>query len=538
MRFPGRGDRAAGEHAFLGLRHLDARTPEDEIASLVDRVRGSPRDSDVLVGLLAEQHPLYTGRSANETSRIRGYVLASFASAGLPDAAVPYVVEELESGRSAYLVAAAARAVRGGARDARFVPYLFRAIENVKSYDDTVTFDCYRPRWPLRGATTALAEIFATFGWLGGEAACAVDRLQALLDQSRDEFSLAIRRQIERAIALIRGSGTDGNSECCPGLSTLRLPVRPFSRWWTDVKGGDDVTLEDQDGRTASLDEWLRGKPAIVTFFYTRCDNPNKCSLTVTRLARLQHAIRARGLAGRIRTMAITYDPGYDRPDVLKAYADNRGVSFSDDDRFVRTTGGFDRLRRRFELGVNFGPATVNRHRIELFVLDAHGRIAATFARLQWDVDAVLDEAVRLLPSMPRRQRASSHVLTSPGLAAGAMLALTPKCPMCWTAYMSAVGIAGVDWIPYDPRVRVALVVMILVNLGTVALRAAWRRGRLSAYAVLACAAGTLGMLVAGMALDMRSGLTCGAILIAIGSVLSTLSTRTKVDAASVSRTW
>ena len=60
--------------------------------------------------LLPERISLYAGRSANETIRMRGYILAAFEQVELPDAALPYVLEELESGRDAYLVAAAARA--------------------------------------------------------------------------------------------------------------------------------------------------------------------------------------------------------------------------------------------------------------------------------------------------------------------------------------------------------------------------------------------------------------------------------------------
>jgi protein SCO1/2 len=62
-----------------------------------------------------------------------------------------------------------------------------------------------------------------------------------------------------------------------------------------------------------------------VVFFYTRCDNPNKCSLTVTKLARLQKSIVEEQLEGLLRTAAITYDPAYDLPPRLKAYGDNRG---------------------------------------------------------------------------------------------------------------------------------------------------------------------------------------------------------------------
>ena len=66
-------------------------------------------------------------------------------------------------------------------------------------------------------------------------------------------------------------------------------------------------------------------------------------------------------------------------------------------DRFLRTRVGFDALREFFELGVNYGPCLVNRHRIELFVLDERGRIRASFTRLQWDTCDVLGSVRQLV---------------------------------------------------------------------------------------------------------------------------------------------
>jgi protein SCO1/2 len=119
--------------------------------------------------------------------------------------------------------------------------------------------------------------------------------------------------------------------------------------------------------------------------------------LTVTKLARLQRAIAEEELEGMLRTAAITYDPAYDLPPRLKAYGENRGLTFSDDNRMFRAPSGFRELQDYFELGVNFTGATVNRHRIELFVLDSRGRIAVTFTRLQWDTQEVLEQAKALL---------------------------------------------------------------------------------------------------------------------------------------------
>ena len=157
------------------------------------------------------------------------------------------------------------------------------------------------------------------------------------------------------------------------------------------------AALQDQDGRSLTYAEFFSQTPSIVVFFYTRCDNPNKCSLTITKLARLQRARRQRGLQRLLQTAAITYDPDYDLPPRLIAYGQNRGVVFGDGDRFLRTKTGFGALREYFELGVNFGQALVNWHRIELFILDREGRIAVTFTRLQWDVQDVIDHAHALV---------------------------------------------------------------------------------------------------------------------------------------------
>src|SRR5262249_42056068 len=121
-------------------------TPADAVADFINAARASG-SADALAALLPESLPLYAGRSTNETARLRGYVLASFEQVGLPEVAVPFVLEELESGREAYLVAAAAKAVRGFSHPCQdIVSYLLIALDNIRLHDDVVTFAGYRPR--------------------------------------------------------------------------------------------------------------------------------------------------------------------------------------------------------------------------------------------------------------------------------------------------------------------------------------------------------------------------------------------------------
>jgi len=376
---------------------LDKHTPEESVAELVDAVKHSPERRDVLVQLLPERLSLYDGRSANATVRMRGYILAAFEQTGLPDAALPYVLEELENGRDAYLVAGAAKALRGlDPPTSRVVPFLRKAAENIEYSDDALTFESYKPRWPITNYTTALTEIFRTFGWLGTHAKSAIPYLEALREERRDELSRP-RVEIENAIDRIRSDGRAAHDCCGTVPANPSLVVYPLQKKHRKGLSISDIELEDQAGNTVTFGTFFSRKPSIVVFFYTRCDNPNKCSLTITKLARLQKAIGEEQLEGLLRTAAITYDPEYDLPRRLKAYGENRGVTFSDDNRMFRARSGFRELQEYFQLGVNFTGTTVNRHRIELFILDSRGEIAVTFARLQWDIQEVLEQAKALL---------------------------------------------------------------------------------------------------------------------------------------------
>jgi protein SCO1/2 len=344
--------------------------PAREIAATIDALRRAPGGGDELAAMLPEHLPLYEGRSSAEVTRLRGYVLAAFADTGLPDAALPYALEALESGDEAYEVAAGAIALRGRA-DA--VPFLVRALQRLAGADATLSFASYDPRWPYANPTTALTEILRTLAGLGPAAAAALPEL----DRLEARVPARVAPELEAARAAI---GPAHEADCCAPLPAAAAPRACCHA------GGLDIELEDQDGRRVGFTEYFSGKPSVLAFFYTRCDNPYKCSLTVTRLARLQ-ALAGPGL----KLAAITYDPDFDRPARLRRYGTDRGVAFGPDVRFFRATAGFEAVVEHLGLGVGYGPSTVNRHRIELFALDAGGTVTASFTRRQWEPEDVLD---------------------------------------------------------------------------------------------------------------------------------------------------
>lgn len=387
---------------------LERPASETDVAARIDALRHLPQGPDELAALLPENLPVYEGRSAAEMGRLRGYLLAAFADTGLPDAALPHVIESLETGHIAYEVAGAAIGLRGlKTPSADVAPALLRAIDNLSGSDATVSFERYKPAWPYAQPTTALTEVVRTIGHLGARAGVALAELGRLAQQ-RERFSRPVLEEMRRVLdeagpgrpahacdaardAAACGCAPavqqDSSHACCADL-TLHEPVQDHAT--------TEALLEDQDGRPARFEDFFRGKPSVVAFFYTRCDNPYKCSLTITKLAAMEASLEQRGLAGALRVAAITYDPEFDLPNRLRLYGSDRGMRFGEDARFFRVTSGFQEIRRRFDLGVNYGASTVNRHQTEVYVLNRQGDIAASFTRMRWEIEAVLRVAGNL----------------------------------------------------------------------------------------------------------------------------------------------
>ena len=62
-----------------------------------------------------------------------------------------------------------------------------------------------------------------------------------------------------------------------------------------------------------------------------------------------------------------------------------------------RAVEGAVALRKHFDLGVNFIDSLVNRHRIELYILDHGGGVAAVFKQIHWTEAGVVDRACDVL---------------------------------------------------------------------------------------------------------------------------------------------
>jgi protein SCO1/2 len=129
------------------------------------------------------------------------------------------------------------------------------------------------------------------------------------------------------------------------------------------------IVAEDQSNECAPLGEILRDRISLIAFFYTRCMNPAKCSLTISRLASVARLASASPSAPKLNVLAISYDPDFDTPSRLRLFGFDRGFPFGENARLMRTISGWAVARRLFDLQVGYNDATVNAHTRELFVV-------------------------------------------------------------------------------------------------------------------------------------------------------------------------
>ncbi|SHG55729.1 SCO family protein [Pedobacter caeni] len=438
-----------------------ANLPTVAIAAKIDAMAAQGKGRDLL-DYLPEQFYGYHGRSSGEINRIKGYTFAAFLKTGLPDEAIPFVLDELENGLDAYLVAGAARALRGLNHALPAASsYLIKAFYNMLFMDDALSFESFNVKYPLSSYTTPLSEILETMKWLKVEDKHTLDALEKVYAVHQNILSKSAKTLLLETIELSRPHISVEN-DCC--AIPLHAPVHTFihkRRMRREVQ--EQVRLEDQDEQALSYNDFFTSGFTVLIFFYTRCDNPNKCSLSVSRFSRLQYLLEEKRL-NQIRLAGITYDAGYDVSSRLKSYGDNRGFAFNRQQRFFRVTSGFETLRSYLNLGVNYAGSVVNNHAIELYILDKKGNVKVAQTRLQWNPEEIRDILISLLSkkesvSIRKVLRIAGNTLS------GILIAFFPKCPVCWAGYMSLFGAIGLQSIPYTPQLFYVVLMGMLLNL-------------------------------------------------------------------------
>jgi cytochrome c peroxidase len=98
-----------------------------------------------------------------------------------------------------------------------------------------------------------------------------------------------------------------------PKAGTYRLPPLGIAA---------DGPIIASNGEAARLHDLLGGKITILSFIFTRCSDVNGCPLATYVLRNVQDRVAADPtLRDEVRLVSMSFDPAYDTPATLDAYA-------------------------------------------------------------------------------------------------------------------------------------------------------------------------------------------------------------------------
>jgi hypothetical protein len=197
---------AQAEQAIALLRASDGSTDDHQIAAALDVVRRdgphASRGARAAVYQLLPHHArVYRERDKILVLRLRAYAFATLSDIGVPDAALPMLLDavaHLDERMTAIEVGAAVRAVGSlGRRGAAFAPYLVEALHE-RFAESEFSLERYAPEYPDAEATTVQLEAVRALGRIGG----ARDALERLRKNS--ELDERVYAAIDDAIQIDR----------------------------------------------------------------------------------------------------------------------------------------------------------------------------------------------------------------------------------------------------------------------------------------------------------------------------------------------
>jgi protein SCO1/2 len=156
-----------------------------------------------------------------------------------------------------------------------------------------------------------------------------------------------------------------------------------------------DYHFTNQLGQSFSLGKF-KGQALAITFLFTRCPYPTFCPLMANHFAEAQQKLLARPQGPtNWHLVTISFDPQFDSPAVLKAYAeaykyDPAHWSFATG-TLVDITAIADQFGLAFWHDENGGLS----HNLRTAVMDASGRIQKVFEGNQWTSDELVAELAK-----------------------------------------------------------------------------------------------------------------------------------------------
>jgi protein SCO1/2 len=165
----------------------------------------------------------------------------------------------------------------------------------------------------------------------------------------KDNWVFEVIKPGDRIAAAYVVDGT--NSWLEEVVLTKESPEQPNSvSEAAEPKPGDEVPnyrLVNQDGDAIRIHDY-KGKALLLTFIFTRCQDPDQCTLMSGNFATINQELQKQpDIYSRTHLLSISFDPEYDTPKVLRSYGAAYTGKFADEtfDHWEFASGSADEVK-------------------------------------------------------------------------------------------------------------------------------------------------------------------------------------------------
>lgn len=168
-------------------------------------------------------------------------------------------------------------------------------------------------------------------------------------------------------------------------------------------KPGDEVPdyrLINQDGKAIRIHDY-KGKALLLTFIYTRCQDPGQCTLMSSNFATIDQELQKQPeLYQKTHLLSISFDADYDTPKVLRSYGAAHTGKYSDENfaHWEFASGSADEVKgiaqffgMRYYLDSSSGKEQVI-HGLRTALIGPDGKIVKIYRGNEWKPDEVLKD--------------------------------------------------------------------------------------------------------------------------------------------------
>ncbi|HUS11320.1 MAG TPA: SCO family protein [Pyrinomonadaceae bacterium] len=158
--------------------------------------------------------------------------------------------------------------------------------------------------------------------------------------------------------------------------------------------------LINQDGKTIRLHDY-KGKALLVTFVYTRCQDPNQCTLMSSNFAAIDQELQKQpALYDKTHLLSISFDPAYDTPKVLRSYGASYTGKYSDENfaHWEFASGSADEVKGVAQFfGLKYFQDTPSGteqviHSLRTAVIGPDGKVIKVYRGNEWKPEELLKD--------------------------------------------------------------------------------------------------------------------------------------------------